>query len=126
MLTLHPDSIIGDFAVIFTFTFCHFSANNQLCDCNMCVLFVFNLRFTAYGVLMYASVCIYDPTGIAVDKNGLIYFVDGTMIRKVDRNGIISTVLGSNDLTSARPLTCDNSMHIRQVSHSVCLILNTV
>ncbi|TNN80706.1 Teneurin-3 [Liparis tanakae] len=37
------------------------------------------------------------------------------MIRKVDRNGIISTMLGSNDLTSARPLTCDTSMHIRQV-----------
>ncbi|XP_026027902.1 teneurin-3 isoform X9 [Astatotilapia calliptera] len=58
---------------------------------------------------------LLGPKGIAVDKNGLIYFVDGTMIRKVDRNGIISTVLGSNDLTSARPLTCDTSMHIRQV-----------
>ncbi|XP_061686583.1 teneurin-3 isoform X6 [Syngnathoides biaculeatus] len=58
---------------------------------------------------------LLGPKGIAVDKNGLIYFVDGTMIRKVDRNGIISTVLGSNDLTSARPLTCDTSMHIREV-----------
>lgn len=55
-------------------------------------------------------------TGIAVDKNGLIYFVDGTTIRKVDQNGIISTFLGSNDLTSARPLTCDNSMDINQVT----------
>ncbi|KAK7922214.1 hypothetical protein WMY93_009116 [Mugilogobius chulae] len=55
------------------------------------------------------------PKGIAVDKNGLIYFVDGTTIRKVDQNGIISTFLGSNDLTSARPLTCDNSMDISQV-----------
>ncbi|CAF93826.1 unnamed protein product, partial [Tetraodon nigroviridis] len=53
--------------------------------------------------------------GIAADRNGLIYFVDGTMIRKVDLNGIISTVLGSHDLTSARPLTCDTSMHVRQV-----------
>uniref|UniRef100_A0A3B5M046 Uncharacterized protein n=1 Tax=Xiphophorus couchianus TaxID=32473 RepID=A0A3B5M046_9TELE len=53
--------------------------------------------------------------GRKATENGLIYFVDGTMIRKVDRNGIISTVLGSNDLTSARPLTCDTSMHIRQV-----------
>uniref|UniRef100_A0A8C5B4Z8 Teneurin transmembrane protein 3 n=1 Tax=Gadus morhua TaxID=8049 RepID=A0A8C5B4Z8_GADMO len=58
---------------------------------------------------------LLGPKGIAVDKNGFIYFVDGTMIRKVDRNGIISTLLGSNDLTSARPLTCDTSMHIRQV-----------
>ncbi|XP_022612909.1 teneurin-3 [Seriola dumerili] len=61
------------------------------------------------------SAQLLGPKGIAVDKNGMIYFVDGTMIRKVDRNGIISTVLGSNDLTSARPLTCDTSMHIRQV-----------
>uniref|UniRef100_G3PVL0 Teneurin transmembrane protein 3 n=1 Tax=Gasterosteus aculeatus aculeatus TaxID=481459 RepID=G3PVL0_GASAC len=58
---------------------------------------------------------LLGPKGIAVDRNGLIYFVDGTMIRKIDRNGIISTMLGSNDLTSARPLTCDTSMHIRQV-----------
>ncbi|KAJ8416553.1 hypothetical protein AAFF_G00358410 [Aldrovandia affinis] len=58
---------------------------------------------------------LMGPKGIAVDKNGFIYFVDGTMIRKVDQNGIISTLLGSNDLTSARPLTCDTSMHIRQI-----------
>ncbi|TNM86187.1 hypothetical protein fugu_008458, partial [Takifugu bimaculatus] len=58
---------------------------------------------------------VRDLIGVAVDRNGLIYFVDGTMIRKVDLNGIISTVLGSHDLTSARPLTCDTSMHIRQV-----------
>uniref|UniRef100_A0A8D0L4Z0 Teneurin-3 n=1 Tax=Sphenodon punctatus TaxID=8508 RepID=A0A8D0L4Z0_SPHPU len=58
---------------------------------------------------------LMSPKGIAIDKNGLIYFVDGTMIRKVDQNGIISTLLGSNDLTSARPLTCDTSMHISQV-----------
>lgn len=63
---------------------------------------------------------IYFTEGIAIDKNGLIYFVDGTMIRKVDQNGIISTLLGSNDLTSARPLTCDTSMHISQVLFSCC------
>ncbi|XP_043918466.1 teneurin-3 isoform X3 [Protopterus annectens] len=58
---------------------------------------------------------LINPKGIAVDKNGIIYFIDGTMIRKVDQNGIISTLLGSNDLTSARPLICDSSMHISQV-----------
>lgn len=50
-----------------------------------------------------------------MDKNGLIYFVDGTVIRRVDRSGIIATVLGSNDLTSARPLSCDTIMDIQQV-----------
>lgn len=67
-------------------------------------------------ILNPVSSLFLSPTGITVDRNGAIYFVDGTMIRKVDRNGIISTVLGSNDLTSARPLTCDTSMHIRQVT----------
>ncbi|XP_029335295.1 teneurin-4 isoform X1 [Mus caroli] len=56
-----------------------------------------------------------NPRGITVDKFGLIYFVDGTMIRRVDQNGIISTLLGSNDLTSARPLSCDSVMEISQV-----------
>jgi hypothetical protein len=60
--------------------------------------------------------CFAFPTpGITVDKFGLIYFVDGTMIRRIDQNGIISTLLGSNDLTSARPLSCDSVMDISQV-----------
>lgn len=61
------------------------------------------------------TVCISSLTGIAVDKNGLMYFVDATMIRKVDQNGIISTLLGANDLTAVRPLSCDSSMDISQV-----------
>ncbi|XP_063060855.1 teneurin-4 isoform X2 [Engraulis encrasicolus] len=56
-----------------------------------------------------------NPRGIAVDKYGVIFFVDGTMIRRVDQNGIISTLLGFNDLTSARPLSCDSAMDISQV-----------
>lgn len=60
-------------------------------------------------------VCISAFTGIAVDKNGLMYFVDATMIRKVDQNGIISTLLGANDLTAVRPLSCDSSMDVSQV-----------
>lgn len=58
---------------------------------------------------------VFSTLGITVDKFGLIYFVDGTMIRRVDQNGIISTLLGSNDLTSARPLSCDSVMDISQV-----------
>lgn len=51
-----------------------------------------------------------------MDKYGVIFFVDGTMIRRIDQNGIISTLLGFNDLTSARPLSCDAVMDISQVS----------
>lgn len=61
----------------------------------------------------FESLCAL--TGIAVDKNGLMYFVDATMIRKVDQNGIISTLLGANDLTAVRPLSCDSSMDVSQV-----------
>uniref|UniRef100_A0A8C6L8M9 Teneurin-4 n=1 Tax=Nothobranchius furzeri TaxID=105023 RepID=A0A8C6L8M9_NOTFU len=56
-----------------------------------------------------------NPRGITVDKYGIIFFVDGTMIRRIDQNGVISTLLGFNDLTSARPLSCDSVMDISQV-----------
>ncbi|KAI5624951.1 teneurin-3 isoform X2, partial [Silurus asotus] len=56
------------------------------------------------------------PKGLAVDKNGLIYFVDGTVIRRVDRSGIITTILGTNDLASAQPLNCDAATDLQQVS----------
>lgn len=79
-----------------------------------CYKFFFLLLFSFFFPPSYLM-----STGIAVDKNGLIYFVDGTTIRKVDQNGIISTFLGSNDLTSARPLTCDNSMDINQVTYTL-------
>ncbi|KAI5105208.1 teneurin-2 isoform X2 [Silurus meridionalis] len=58
---------------------------------------------------------LMSPKGIAVDKNGMMFFVDATMIRKVDQNGIISTLLGANDLTAVRPLSCDASMDVSQV-----------
>ncbi|XP_063059873.1 teneurin-2 [Engraulis encrasicolus] len=58
---------------------------------------------------------LMSPRGIAVDKKGLMYFVDATMIRKVDQNGIISTLIKANDLTAVRPLSCDASMDISQV-----------
>ncbi|XP_077002061.1 teneurin-1 [Tamandua tetradactyla] len=56
-----------------------------------------------------------SPRGITVDKHGFIYFVDGTMIRKIDENAVITTVIGSNGLTSTQPLSCDSGMDITQV-----------
>lgn len=58
---------------------------------------------------------LFLSPGITVDKYGVIFFVDGTMIRRIDQNGVISTLLGFNDLTSARPLSCDSVMDISQV-----------
>lgn len=57
----------------------------------------------------------FFPTGITVDRNGFIYFVDGTMIRRIDENAVITTVIGSNGLTSTQPLSCDSGMDITQV-----------
>ncbi|KAJ6657441.1 hypothetical protein lerEdw1_002500 [Lerista edwardsae] len=62
-----------------------------------------------------AEASLHSPRGITVDKHGFIYFVDGTMIRKIDGNGMITTLIGSNGLTSTQPLSCDAGMDITQV-----------
>lgn len=54
--------------------------------------------------------------GIAVDKRGVVYFVDGTTIQKINERGLLSTVIGSNGLMSTQPLSCDARMDISQVS----------
>ncbi|XP_058392652.1 teneurin-1 isoform X4 [Diceros bicornis minor] len=56
-----------------------------------------------------------SPRGITVDRHGFIYFVDGTMIRRIDENAVITTIIGSNGLTSTQPLSCDSGMDITQV-----------
>uniref|UniRef100_A0A8C6U495 Teneurin transmembrane protein 1 n=1 Tax=Neogobius melanostomus TaxID=47308 RepID=A0A8C6U495_9GOBI len=56
-----------------------------------------------------------NPRGIAVDKRGVVYFVDGTTIQKINERGLLSTVIGSNSLMSTQPLSCDARMDISQV-----------
>ncbi|XP_019739458.1 teneurin-1 [Hippocampus comes] len=56
-----------------------------------------------------------NPRGIAVDKKGVVYFVDGTTIQKINERGFLSTVIGSNGLMSTQPLSCDARMDISQV-----------
>ncbi|XP_030621470.1 teneurin-1-like [Chanos chanos] len=56
-----------------------------------------------------------NPRGIAVDKHGVVYFVDGTSIQKINERGILSTVIGSNGLMTSQPLSCDARMDITQV-----------
>ncbi|KAM5221562.1 teneurin-1 isoform 3-T3 [Ctenodactylus gundi] len=62
-----------------------------------------------------AEASLNSPRGITVDRHGFIYFVDGTMIRKIDETAVITTVIGSNGLTSTQPLSCDSGMDITQV-----------
>ena len=48
------------------------------------------------------------PKGLAVSSDGTIFFADGTNIRKVDRDGIISTIVGSHLHKSHwKPLPCE-------------------
>lgn len=75
--------------------------------------FVYEVTYKSVYIICCFLFCF--PLGIAVDKKGFVYFVDGTMIRKIDERGVITTVIGSNGLTSTQPLSCDSGMDISQV-----------
>lgn len=76
--------------------------------------FKFLILVQMWSASLLMLICSF-PTGITVDRHGFIYFVDGTMIRRIDENAVISTVIGSNGLTSTQPLSCDSGMDITQV-----------
>lgn len=61
-----------------------------------------------------------------MDKYGSVYFVDGTMIRKIDENGVITTIIGSNGLTSTQPLSCDSGMDITQVDTCIVTVQHII
>ncbi|KAF7707190.1 teneurin-1-like isoform X3 [Silurus meridionalis] len=56
-----------------------------------------------------------NPRGIAVDKRGFVYFVDGTTIQRINERGVLTTYIGSNGPMSTQPLSCDSRMDITQV-----------
>ena len=76
--------------------------------------FKFLILVKMWPTSLLMLICSF-PTGITVDRHGFIYFVDGTMIRRIDENAVITTVIGSNGLTSTQPLSCDSGMDISQV-----------
>lgn len=56
------------------------------------------------------------PKGLAVNAQSELFFADGTKIRKVDVDGIITTVLGSNPLENAwRPQSCSGFVSAHEV-----------
>ncbi|XP_038057022.1 teneurin-3-like isoform X1 [Patiria miniata] len=58
---------------------------------------------------------LLDPKGIAVGRDGTIYFVDGTVVRKI-QDGIITTVVGSHTWVGPTRLPkCSDSMSFDQV-----------
>lgn len=56
------------------------------------------------------------PKGLAVSPDGILYFADGTNIRKVDRDGIISTIIGSHVHKSHwKPIPCEGTLKMEEV-----------
>ncbi|KAH3713533.1 hypothetical protein DPMN_073325, partial [Dreissena polymorpha] len=56
------------------------------------------------------------PKGIAISKDGVIYVADGANIRRISADGIITTVIGSQDqLKTWKPMSCDTSMAANEV-----------
>ncbi|XP_037870960.1 teneurin-m isoform X1 [Bombyx mori] len=56
------------------------------------------------------------PKGVAVSVDNVVYFADGTNIRMVDRDGIITTVIG-NHMHRAhwKPIPCEGTLSVEEV-----------
>ena len=56
------------------------------------------------------------PKGVAVTANNVLYFADGTNIRKVDADGIITTVIGNHQQKSHwKPIPCEGTLKVEEV-----------
>ena len=56
------------------------------------------------------------PKGVAVAADGTVYLADGTNIRAVDRDGIISTVVGNHQhRTHWNPMPCEGTLALGDV-----------
>ena len=49
------------------------------------------------------------PKGFQFDKNGAIYFIDGSLVKMVTQDGFIRTIAGSTSSSSYRPMGCNSS-----------------
>lgn len=56
------------------------------------------------------------PKGVAVAADGTVYFADGTNIRTVDKDGLISTVVGNHQhRTHWNPMPCEGTLPLGEV-----------
>ncbi|XP_044256004.1 teneurin-m isoform X5 [Tribolium madens] len=56
------------------------------------------------------------PKGVAVSNDNVLYFADGTNIRMVDRDGIVTTVIGNHMHKSHwKPLPCEGTLTLEEV-----------
>lgn len=56
------------------------------------------------------------PKGVAVSIDNVLYFADGTNIRMVDRDGIVTTVIGNHMHKSHwKPIPCEGTLNVEEV-----------
>jgi hypothetical protein len=54
---------------------------------------------------------------VAVSADNVLYFADGTNIRMVDRDGIVTTVIGNHMHKSHwKPIPCEGTLNVEEVS----------
>ena len=64
---------------------------------------------------MYAQL-IY-PKGLAVSAEGVVYFADGTTIRKMDVHGVITTLISQHSqFSSAKAIPCDGTVNLKDIN----------
>lgn len=65
--------------------------------------------------------CPHFVSGIAISKDGVIYVADGPNIRRITPNGIISTLIGSQEQPRDwTPMPCDDILSAERVSETLC------
>ncbi|XP_055383652.1 teneurin-m isoform X3 [Condylostylus longicornis] len=56
------------------------------------------------------------PKGIAISSQNILYFADGTNIRMVDRDGIVTTLIGNHMHKSHyKPLPCEGTLKLEEM-----------
>ncbi|XP_032454288.1 teneurin-m isoform X5 [Nasonia vitripennis] len=56
------------------------------------------------------------PKGVAISADNVLYFADGTNIRMVDRDGIITTIIGNHMHKSHwKPIPCEGTLNVEEV-----------
>ncbi|XP_055694709.1 teneurin-m isoform X2 [Lutzomyia longipalpis] len=56
------------------------------------------------------------PKGIAISSNNVLYFADGTNIRMVDRDGIVTTLIGNHMHKSHwKPIPCEGTLKLEEM-----------
>lgn len=54
--------------------------------------------------------------GVAVSADNVLYFADGTNIRMMDRDGIVTTVIGNHMHKSHwKPIPCEGTLNVEEV-----------